>query len=321
MSILGVIVLCFAVGPLMELSLAPRMHARILEYYPAPPQNFEVAGSSMHIDCEGQGSQTVILMNHPMDQSLEWGDVQAKLAGNARVCIYDRLGRGWSGPTSRPRSSQNIADELDELVKAAGIAPGFVLVGDRYATVYARMFAWRHPNEAGALLLVDEENESPNESLTTAIEVGLVEFLGYRVIMPEIFPTITIPLAIGDQVDKRYILSPYGGGAAPCPPWMGDSDCGPWRAFEMDGSDMQTQSLEMANFSGAWRALATPKVQYGDLPIVILTGVQPVKGTAYAEILRRTTNGRTQVVPGNIEGPLFEKSPQSIVDAVKALLH
>jgi hypothetical protein len=49
--------------------------------------------------------------------------------------------------------------------------------------------------------------------------------------------------------------------------------------------------------------------------------VEPAKGNVYADILGRTTNGRTQVVPGNIEGALFEKSPQSIVDAVKALLH
>ncbi|MCJ7434639.1 MAG: alpha/beta hydrolase [Anaerolineales bacterium] len=315
---IGVIVLVLVTGPLLQIFLAPRMHARILEFYPAPAQMFDVAGSQMHIYCEGQGSQTVIIINDPRDQSLAWRDVQAKLAGDARVCIYDRLGRGWSGPASRARSAKNIADELDELVKAAGIAPGFVLVGDRYATVYARMFAWRYPDQVGALLLVDEMNESPNEN---SFLVALAEFFGYRVLMPEIIPTITIPQAIGDQFDRRYILSPYAAGGVICPPWMDSSVCGPWTAFENDGYDMQTWNIEMANNSAAWRALESPQVQYGDLQIVILTGVEPGKGNVYADILGRTTNGRTQIVPGNIKGALFEESPQSIEDAVKALLH
>ena len=140
---IGALVLVLGTGPLLQLFAAPRMHAAIAEAYPPPGQIYNVDGAQMHIDCKGQGSQTVIVMNDNTSQSLEWRDVQAMLAGDARICLYDYLGHGWSGTTFRARSAENIADELDGLVKAAGIPPGFVLVGDAFGSIYARMFVWR----------------------------------------------------------------------------------------------------------------------------------------------------------------------------------
>jgi hypothetical protein len=101
MVFLGLIALVLGVGPLLQIFAAPLMHASIAEMYPAPGQLYEVGGGKMHIYCEGEGSKTVIIINDAIYQSLVWRDVQAKLAKDARVCIYDRLGRGWSDVTSR----------------------------------------------------------------------------------------------------------------------------------------------------------------------------------------------------------------------------
>ena len=303
MIFLGVIVLVLATGPLLQLFAAPRMHAAIAETYPPPGQILEVDGAKMHIYCEGQGSQTVIIVNSTNDQSLAWRDVQAKLAGNARVCIYDRLGRGWSAAASRERSAENIADEFNGLVKAAGIAPGFVLVGDQEGTIYASMFAWRHPGQAGALLLVNEINVPPEMYASTVIPISLVSLA--------MAPLQTFSWVLGG---KDFIKSLKGD----CLPWMDNNVCGFWRAWKADGYDTQTAFFEGYSIPAGLRSLFEPQVKYGNLPIVILS-VAP--GDCSTQLFGRSTNCRMQVFPGIKNYPLIDKSPQTIVDAVKVLLH
>jgi pimeloyl-ACP methyl ester carboxylesterase len=305
---IGVIVLVLVIGPLLQVFAAPLMHESIAKTYPAPGQLYEVDGAKMHIYCEGEGSQTVIIINDPTYQSLVWRDVQAKLAKDASVCIYDRLGRGWSDVTARKRSVENIADELDGLVTAAGIKPGFILVGDREGTIYARMFAWRHPGQAGALLLVNEANETPDMYASLMIPVSLLQL--------SVAPLSTFTWTVGKLIGKDYIKTLKHD----CLPWMDDSICNPWLAWKADGYGDQTAAFERFAIPAGWRSLLEPQVQYGDLPIVILTEVVVGKGEVYADLLKRTTNGRTQVVDLNGLGVILDKSPQSIVDAVKALL-
>lgn len=304
--LVGVLVLVLVPGLLLYFVAAPRMHARIAEIYPAPGQIFEVYGSKMHIYCEGQGSQTVIIMNGMDEQSQEWRDVQAKLAGYARVCLYDRLGHQWSGSTFRARTAENIADELKALVKAAGIAPGFVLVGYGETSVYARMFAWRYPNQPGALLLVNPLVGSP--SVTSAVETTIV-VMGLAA---------SPPLSIVWLLSEREALS----GAA-CPSWLVDGVCTAWQAWAQDAYAMQTKAFEALSLGPAMRTLLEPGTQYGDLPIILLETEYAAHEDAEldrSDILGRTTNGRVQTGPGDTLIMIHE-SPQSLVDAVKALLH
>jgi pimeloyl-ACP methyl ester carboxylesterase len=306
---IGAILLVLVTGPLLQIFVAPLMHASIAEMYPAPGQMYEVDGAKMHIYCEGEGNQTVIFINDPTYQSMVWRDVQAKLAKDARVCIYDRLGRGWSEVTSRKRSVENIADELDGLVTAAEIKPGFILVGDREGTIYARVYAWRHPGQAGALLLVNEGNETPDQYASVMTPVSLLSL--------SVAPLSTFTWGVGKLIGKDYIKTLKHD----CLPWMDDSICNPWLAWKADGYSEQTASFERFAIPAGWRTLLESQVQYGSLPIVILVETALGKNDVYDDILKRTTNGRMQFVDLNGYGIILNKSPQSIVDAVKALLH
>ena len=88
-----------------------------------------VGGRTMHINCTGEGNPAVILDSGLGDTYLAWHKVQPEMAKFTRVCSYDRAGLGYSDPSSRPRTSRVIAEELHELLQAAGVAPRFVIVG------------------------------------------------------------------------------------------------------------------------------------------------------------------------------------------------
>jgi pimeloyl-ACP methyl ester carboxylesterase len=62
-------------------------------------------------------------------KTVEWALVQPEVAKHTRACSYDRAGTGFSDPGTRTGTSLNIVDDLHRLLKAAGIAPPYILVG------------------------------------------------------------------------------------------------------------------------------------------------------------------------------------------------
>ena len=60
--------------------------------FPPPGQLIDVGGHSLHINCIGQGSPTVILEDANLGMSANWVRVQRQVAQTTRVCAYDRAG-------------------------------------------------------------------------------------------------------------------------------------------------------------------------------------------------------------------------------------
>src|SRR5215210_1831673 len=80
--------------------------------YPAPGEMVGVGGYSLHINCLGQGSPTVVLDAGMGMFSAQWVRVQQEVSGTTRVCAYDRAGMGWSEMGPDPRDAEQITSEL-----------------------------------------------------------------------------------------------------------------------------------------------------------------------------------------------------------------
>ena len=123
--------------------------------YPPPGQLVDVGGHTLHINCIGQGSPTVIMEAANLGMSAHWVRVQQQVAQTTRVCAYDRAGLGWSERGPQPRDARKISSELHTLLKDAGIEGPYVLVGHSYGGLYVRMYADRYPEEVAGVVLVD----------------------------------------------------------------------------------------------------------------------------------------------------------------------
>ncbi|MBK8902994.1 MAG: alpha/beta hydrolase [Anaerolineaceae bacterium] len=123
--------------------------------YAPPGQMVDVGGYQLHIYCMGEGSPTVILDHAGGTNSAEWGLVQPIVAGQTRVCAYDRAGFGWSDPAPTRRTAAQNAQELRTLLNNAGLEGPFVFVGHSYGANVARVFAAEFPAESAGLVLVD----------------------------------------------------------------------------------------------------------------------------------------------------------------------
>lgn len=147
-------------------AIAARADARA---YPAPGRLVDVGGHRLHIHCIGVGSPTIVLDAGLGGSSLDWSLVQPELATTTRVCAFDRAGMGWSDPSSRARTPENIAEELHTLLVNADIAGPYVLVAHSLSGKYARLFALHDRDEMAGLVLVDARSEYV-DSLTSPTE-------------------------------------------------------------------------------------------------------------------------------------------------------
>jgi pimeloyl-ACP methyl ester carboxylesterase len=88
-----------------------------------------------------------------------WVLVQPAVSRFARTLSYDRAGNGLSRKGAPPRDALNVAHELQSLLRHAGAAAPYILVGHSLGGPYIRMFADLYPSEVGGLVLVDPTQE------------------------------------------------------------------------------------------------------------------------------------------------------------------
>jgi len=125
----------------------------------APGQLVDIGSSKLHINCSGAGTPVVVLEAGFPGSSLDWTLVQPGVAEFTRVCSYDRAGLGWSEKGREPRSSSQIAEDLNSLLSKANIGGPFVLVGHSLGALHARACIRRFPVTVIGMVLVDATHE------------------------------------------------------------------------------------------------------------------------------------------------------------------
>jgi pimeloyl-ACP methyl ester carboxylesterase len=157
-------------------------------FNPPAGQFVNVGGRKMHIDCTGQGVPAVILDSGLGDSYLSWRRVQPEIAKFARVCSYDRAGIGYSDSSSHPRTARVLAEELHALLRAAGVAPPYVLVGHSMGGFDVRLYYSLFPREVAGMVLVDASHPDQMNRFPAALKkmeatgVREAEFLDYAML-------------------------------------------------------------------------------------------------------------------------------------------
>jgi len=153
---LVIVLLALAVAGAIYQAIATERAERA---YPPPGEVVDVGGYSLHINCIGQGSPTVVLDGGSGEFSADWVRVQREVSHTTRVCAYDRAGMGWSEMGPDPRDARQITSELHTLLGKAGIDGPYVLVGHSLGGLSMLTYANRYPDEVAGVVLVDSSTE------------------------------------------------------------------------------------------------------------------------------------------------------------------
>src|SRR5918996_2959736 len=130
------------------------------EDFPRPGQLIDVGGHSLHLNCSGSGSPTVILEPGAGGMSSDLAWIAPAVARETRVCVYDRAGRGWSEPADSPQDGAQIATDLHTLLQRGHVPGPYVLAGHSFGGLYVLIFAARNPDEVAGMVLVDSTDRA-----------------------------------------------------------------------------------------------------------------------------------------------------------------
>lgn len=149
--------------------------------YAQPQTMVDIGGRDLDIYCNGNGSPVVILESGWGTSNRVWKYVLPSVARTTRVCSYDRAGLGFSDSGPMPRDADAIVADLHTLLKRAGVQPPYVMVGQSFGGLYARLYASKYRREVAGMVLVDPTTDIRRfESISPAIErsfaTGLVPF-------------------------------------------------------------------------------------------------------------------------------------------------
>ena len=177
--------------------------------FPPPGNLIDVGGFKMHIYCEGEGSPTVILEAMSGGMSAYWGWIQPEVAKEARVCVYDRAGFGWSESDPEAPTLARTVRNLHTLLLNANIEGPYLLAGHSLGGIYLRQFAADYPDQVLGMVLIDEANPQQFARYPELFSEG-DQYLRISGIMPTVarLGAYHLYFALGGEMDFADLTEP-----------------------------------------------------------------------------------------------------------------
>lgn len=164
-ALLGILISIILFGAIYQGYAARRDRRKVLPF----GKIIEVNGHGLHYQVMGEGHPVVILESGQAATHLDWQLVQPEVARFTQVVSYDRAGYGWSDLSAKPRTAQQVVEDLRQLLQIAEIQPPYVLVGMSLSGIFVRLFAYQNPEEVSGMVLVSVSHERMDEEMPPAM--------------------------------------------------------------------------------------------------------------------------------------------------------
>jgi len=104
-----------------------------------PPlgQLYDVGGRQLWLHQSGTGGPAVVILPGASAVGLDYLNVHDQISQFTTSVLYDRGGTGWSGEAPLPRTAAEVATELRDLLRAAGVPGPYVLAAHSLGGGYA----------------------------------------------------------------------------------------------------------------------------------------------------------------------------------------
>jgi pimeloyl-ACP methyl ester carboxylesterase len=108
---------------------------------------------------KGTGSPTIIFESGLGTPLNNWDKIQTSISANYKTISYDRKGLGESPATDKPRTLDNLVNDLDSLITQNKIDGPIILVGHSLGGHIVRKYQQSFPSKIAGLFLIDPTNE------------------------------------------------------------------------------------------------------------------------------------------------------------------
>jgi pimeloyl-ACP methyl ester carboxylesterase len=306
--ILSVLILLALAGVLYEFTAEAADRRR----FPPPGKLVAADGVRLHLVAQGerQPGQPLVVLESGLGQgSLDWRELQPRIAGFARVIAYDRAGLGWSTMSLRPHPPERMAADLRAALQAAGEEGPYVLAGHGMGATLARLFAARYPQETAALVLVDPAHEQISKFLPAETEA--MTRLAKRARTASWLARFGF-IRLAGQLRLRLHRSRPATEPAGQPPSSQDL----FASQALTPHYLSTLAAECETFiqPHQWQALPA---SHGDLLTILVAPVPSAQGkqAIYEDLLAHST--RSHLMPVDPAGDLLAERAQAVLAAVQ----
>ncbi|HUN27350.1 MAG TPA: alpha/beta hydrolase [Steroidobacteraceae bacterium] len=136
-----------------------------VSWWQARPTPVALDGYHVAVYREGRGSPVVVFESGLSGGIESLRPLQDQLAEHTETLSYERAGFDRSDHVPQPRTAEEIARELDELLGRLGIDSPVVLACYSAGCFYSRVFAHEYPQAVAALVLIDPAPAAPYAAL------------------------------------------------------------------------------------------------------------------------------------------------------------
>ena len=120
--------------------------------------SFEANGKSLYIQClgtGGAGAPTIVLETGEGAAGQAMKNLQLKLAERTMTCAYDRANTGSSSSAPKPRTGQNVIEDLHALLAAANVPGPYVLVGHSAGGMFVQLYARKYADQVAGVVAMN----------------------------------------------------------------------------------------------------------------------------------------------------------------------
>lgn len=296
-----------------------------------PQRMVDIGGRRLNLYCSGDGPVTVVFDSPSGDAAWNWFEVQPAIAKRTRACVYDRAGLGFSDPSPRVSTSGNVVDDLHRLLKNAGIAPPYVMVGSSFGGANVQLYAYRYPEQVKGLVLVEPQHEDEIERMNKASQGKLQQ--AYAMISENNKACVA-------QSERGFVpgSEQWANCIGPIFPRHGRALAAARLAQHRSPVYWRAMLSEEDHFAASGAELRAARKPFGDLPMIVLSrGVSPyaVPGkpqsalnkamenenvALHKETAALSTRGKQRIVPGTGHIVHLDK-PEAVVAAIDEMLN
>jgi pimeloyl-ACP methyl ester carboxylesterase len=230
--------------------------------FPPPGSLKDIGGYRLHAQVKGSGQPAVVMDSGLGATSFLFERVLPQVATFTTACAFDRAGYAWSDPAPAgvPRTSQQLVSEQRQLMQALGLQPPYVLLGASFGAINSLLYAKLFPDEVAGLVLADPSHPEMFERIP-----GLPGLKSMQVMADTMGFLARIRL-VGPWQRPLWRKSIPNWQAFPADVWAAQE------YFNAQPTIYDTLGRESRDGAASFRQVREAGYDYGDLPLIVLTG-------------------------------------------------
>lgn len=103
----------------------------------------------------GRGKNVLVIETGIGGPVYDWYSITHEIKEDFTIVLYHRAGYGKSEESNVPRTTRNIASELNNLLETIGIKDKFILMGHSFGGLCVQQYAKMYPDKLKGIILID----------------------------------------------------------------------------------------------------------------------------------------------------------------------